>query len=381
MSNHSFDLEVTLPRLTSGLTGRVWSRRSASVSNGLEYSRALLTELGRRADDRRWTYRSVRSVTLKLERGGLPSVEISRLIGAIQRTFAFSPGCRITCEYLPIDGNDCRAIAESGVERLFLPVMSFAPRVLKGCGSKISAEHAHRLVAAAMLAGFEAVAVKLLFGCPGQTIAEFRTDLSRLIVHAPHEVVFAPSGAPPTIGRRSLAVSQLAKMKGIIEAVMTGLGYAEHRVHHYVRSGGGVEGEMVLDAADRLGIGAGSITFTTDGQGRRILARNIPLVGDYIAAISRDGKASQSEETLSAEEEIGSAIAEMLYRRSGLDLRAIQQRFGIDLEHAYPGVLEVLTDAAFIRRQGDEVALTPTGYVAIDDVVAQFRTGFSPAYA
>lgn len=380
MANYSFDLEVALPRLSVGLTGRVWSRRTLPES-AKGYVRALLTELSRRSDDRRWTYRSTRAVTIRLEPDAIPPAEIARVIGAVQRTFAFSPGCRTSAEYVPQDVTEVRALAESGVERLFLPVVSFAPRVLRACGARFSAEHSHRVVAAAMRAGFQAVAVKILFGAPGQTIAEFRTDLSRLIVHAPDEVVFVPSGALPTIGRRSLGVSQLTRMKEIIEAVMTGLGYVEHRVHHYVRGGMSVESESGVGEADRLGLGAGAVTKTTDGLGRRVVSRNVECAREYVAAISREGTAFQSEETVSTEDEVGAAIAEMLYRRSGLDLRAIEERFGIDLERAYPGVLEVLTDAAFIRRHGTEVALTRTGHVAIDDVVAQFRGGLVAGFA
>jgi coproporphyrinogen III oxidase-like Fe-S oxidoreductase len=356
----------------------VWSRRARTeLSN--DYLKSLLFELRRWADDRRWTYRSVRSVTFKLERDGLEPRAIGELVGAIQRTFAFLPGCRITCESLPRFADEFSPLVENGIERFFLPVVSFDKKTLRAEGGALDAATARSLIEGAMSAGFGAVAVKLIFGSPGQTVGEFRTDLSRLIVHTPHEVIFSPSNGRRKLGRRSLAVDQLTKMKGIIEAVMGGLGYEESRLHHYVRGEASVVPEDNIADGHRLGIGAGGMTVTTDGLGRRIVARNAEGPREYMWALARDGRAWRTEEALTPEEEIGAVITEMFYRRSGLDLGAIERRFGIDVERACPGVLEVLIDAAFVRRSGDEIALTKAGHVAIDDVVAQFRGSFAGA--
>ena len=378
MTNHAFDLEVALPRLSLGLREGVWSRR-AKTEHSENYLRSLLFELQRRADDRRWTYHAVRSVTFKLERGGLEPDAIGQFVGALQRTFAFLPGCRISCESLPASSKDFRPLADNGIERLFLPVGSFDARTLSTESAPLDSATARCLIADAMAAGFGAVALKLLFGSPGQTVGEFRADLSQLIVHTPHEVHFVPSASRSRLGRRSLAVSQLAKMKGIIEAVMGGLGYTECRLHHYVRGGAVALPEDT--SGYRLAIGAGGLTSMTDGLGRRIVARNVAGVREYMWALARTGRAWDVEEVVTPEEEIGTAIAEMFYQRSGLDLGAIERRFGVDVERACPGVLEVLIDAAFIRRAGDQIALTPAGHVAIDDVVAQFRGTFAGAPA
>jgi len=341
------------------------------------YVAGLIEELSRRADDRRWTYRAVRAVTFKLEALDLPCEAIGEFLSVLERTFAFAPECRISCE-CPVEGRGSfERLSQHGVERIVLPLWSFDGKTLARLKAPHDAPAACEALRRALSAGFSAVAIKLLFGVAGQTLSQFRIDLSRLIAHSPEEVVFAPAITTSRFGGRTLSVEHLAKMKGIIEAVMSGLGYIEVQVHRYIREGGPnvSRRENVSDDMSTLGLGAGAVTVITDGRGGNIVAKNHTSIKEYLDSLRRRGSAWMSESPRPPEEEIGSAIARMFYEKSGLDLEALEHRYGIDVERVCPGVLDVLVDARYLNRRGSHVSLTPVGNVAIDDIVSHFRHG------
>jgi oxygen-independent coproporphyrinogen-3 oxidase len=341
------------------------------------YLAGLVEELSRRADDRRWTYRAVRSVLFKLEDPDFPGEAIGEFLGVLERTFAFAPGCRVACECTVGARTNFRALAYHGIEKIFLPLWSLDDKTLARLKAPHDALAASEALQIALSCGFGAVGVKLLFGVAGQTLSQFRTDLSRLIAHTPEEVVFAPAISTSRFGGRTLSVEQLAKMKAIIEAVMSGLGFFEVQVHRYVRDDGmsASPSASETDDAHTLGLGAGAITLVTDGRGGNVVARNHAATKDYLESMRRRGSAWTSETPRAPEEEIGNAIAQMLYEKSGLDLEALERRFGIDVERVCPGVLDVLVDARYLSRRGPHITLTPVGNVAIDDIVDHFRHG------
>lgn len=126
--------------------------------------------------------------------GGTPSLfsaeAYARLFEGIQRIIPFSGDIEITLEANPgaIEQgrfNDYRAV---GINRLSLGIQSFHATHLKRLGRIHDEKQAHNAIESAKNAGFERINLDLMYGLPGQTIAEGLLDLELAISHAPQHL-------------------------------------------------------------------------------------------------------------------------------------------------------------------------------------------------
>jgi oxygen-independent coproporphyrinogen-3 oxidase len=122
--------------------------------------------------------------------GGTPSqadpAEIARIIQAV----APAPDAEITAEVNPgkLDAGRLAELASVGVNRVSLGVQSFQPDVARRLGRAHSCKEADDVYALARTLGFRSISLDLIFGVPGQTLADFDADLDRIAACPPNHV-------------------------------------------------------------------------------------------------------------------------------------------------------------------------------------------------
>ncbi|WP_428407121.1 radical SAM family heme chaperone HemW [Hyphococcus sp.] len=118
--------------------------------------------------------------------GGTPSLAplpvIEGVIETCERLWGFEPGAEITLEANPTDAEQSRfeAFACAGVNRLSLGVQSLRDDALKFLGRDHDATAAKRAIEAAQGA-FPRVTFDLIYGRPGQTLEDWREELSEAL--------------------------------------------------------------------------------------------------------------------------------------------------------------------------------------------------------
>jgi len=201
--------------------------------------------------------------------GGTPSLfsvpAIDRLLAALRARVPIQPDAEITLEANPgtFERTKFAGFRGAGVNRLSLGVQSFHPAHLRALGRVHDADEA-REAAAAALDIFGNVNLDLMFALPRQTLDEARADVESALRFAPPHLSFYHltvepntlfASRPPPLPDDDTA----ADMGDMIEALLSGAGYAHYETSAFARPGSECRHNMnYWRFGDYLGIGAGA---------------------------------------------------------------------------------------------------------------------------
>ena len=201
--------------------------------------------------------------------GGTPSLlspaAIDELIAAFRALAMLSPEAEITLEANPgtVEASKFAGFRAAGVNRLSLGIQSFDDAHLKALGRIHDAAEAKK---AAQLAGehFERFNLDLMYGLPGQTLAQALADVDAALAFAPthlscYQLTLEPNtrfaAFPPELPEGDIC----ADMQDAIEAKLAAAGYTNYETSAFAQ-----EGKQCLHNlnywhfGDYLGIGAGA---------------------------------------------------------------------------------------------------------------------------
>jgi len=133
--------------------------------------------------------------------GGTPSLLDAAQLTAILDTIARAPDAEVTVECNPdsIDLTKLRAYADAGVNRVSFGVQSMRAHVLAALGRTHDPDNVARAVDAARAAGIDRVNLDLIYGTPGETIADWEATLDAALALEPgHISAYALTVEPGT---------------------------------------------------------------------------------------------------------------------------------------------------------------------------------------
>lgn len=123
--------------------------------------------------------------------GGTPSLmppeELGAILSALRERFELAGDTEITLEVNPTAAEAGRLgpARELGVNRLSIGCQSFDDRFLRLLGRDHDAAAARSVPRMARALGFENISVDLMFGLPGQTVGDLRSDLAEALALEP----------------------------------------------------------------------------------------------------------------------------------------------------------------------------------------------------
>jgi oxygen-independent coproporphyrinogen-3 oxidase len=126
--------------------------------------------------------------------GGTPSLvsaaDLARVLRGVEHLFGFEPGAEVTTEANPESTTPAwlEAVREAGVTRLSLGMQSAQPHVLAVLDRTHDPARVPRVVAAARAAGLASVSVDLIYGTPGESLADWGESLDAALATAPDHV-------------------------------------------------------------------------------------------------------------------------------------------------------------------------------------------------
>jgi oxygen-independent coproporphyrinogen-3 oxidase len=201
--------------------------------------------------------------------GGTPSLlspaAIDELIAAFRALAMLSPEAEITLEANPgtVEAEKFAGFRAAGVNRLSLGIQSFNEEHLQALGRIHGAVEAKR---AAQLAGehFDAFNLDLMYGLPGQTLAQALADVDTALGFSPghlscYQLTLEPNtrfaAFPPQLPEGDLC----ADMQDAIEARLAAAGYTNYETSAFARAGKQCRHNLnYWHFGDYLGIGAGA---------------------------------------------------------------------------------------------------------------------------
>jgi oxygen-independent coproporphyrinogen-3 oxidase len=202
--------------------------------------------------------------------GGTPSLfapeAIGRLIGDIRARLPLEPGCEITLEANPgtFERDRFRGYRAAGVTRLSVGVQSFDDAKLAALGRVHDGAQALAAVEEAR-AAFDTFNIDLMYALPGQTLADFDSDLTQALALEPkHLSIYHLTLEPNTLFAKfppkALPDDDAAfDMLDLITARTAAAGMERYEVSAFARPGHRCEHNLnYWQFGDYLGIGAGA---------------------------------------------------------------------------------------------------------------------------
>jgi oxygen-independent coproporphyrinogen-3 oxidase len=125
--------------------------------------------------------------------GGTPTHldarRLARLLAAVRRWLLLTPDYEFSVEANPgtLDGEKVRVLADYGVNRISLGVQSFQPHLLRVLERDHEPDDVPRAVAEAK-GRIAQLSIDLIFGVPGQTLADWQADLREALALEPDHV-------------------------------------------------------------------------------------------------------------------------------------------------------------------------------------------------
>jgi len=119
----------------------------------------------------------------------LPGGDLARMLAGIRAAFGLATDAEVTVEANPDTVSDAlaRELADAGVTRLSIGMQSAVPHVLAALDRTHDPANVGSAVAAARSAGLD-VSVDLIYGAPGETLADWRASVETAIALAPDHI-------------------------------------------------------------------------------------------------------------------------------------------------------------------------------------------------
>jgi oxygen-independent coproporphyrinogen-3 oxidase len=199
-------------------------------------------------------------------------------------------------------------LREHRVNRVSLGAQSFRAPLLKVLERRTTPDDVRRAVHTLRDAGFDNISLDLVYGIPGQSASDLRSDLADALALEPEHLscyeLEAKPGTRFTHAHGAELQRQSEAMEDYFERVvetLTSAGYRWYETANFCREGAGRElraqhNLAIWRGADYLGVGVGAVS--TLGNTRR---RNLPSVGRYVHSLAAGDPPPREVEVLDDE--------------------------------------------------------------------------------
>ncbi len=312
--------------------------------------------------------------------GGTPSLfsprAIARLLSEVRARLPLDPLAEITLEANPgtVEAGRFRGFRDAGVNRLSIGVQSFDDRRLAALGRIHSADEARRAIGQA-LETFDNVNIDLMYGLPGQTLAEAQAEIAQALRFgtqhvSAYQLTIEPNTAfwskPPALPEHDAC----ADMQLAAEALLGAAGYEHYETSAFAQPGRRCRHNLnYWEFGDYLGIGAGAhgkLSFA-DRVTRHARIKQ-PL--DYLQAAAR-GASIVEQRDLSARELPFEFMLNALRLTQGFALELYAGRTGLALTPLEPALARA-EEKGLLERDYRRIGPSARGRLFLNELLELF---------
>jgi oxygen-independent coproporphyrinogen III oxidase len=278
--------------------------------------------------------------------GGTPTLltasQWEGVMDQLQRRFSWAPGYEATVECNPesSETDKLRVLRTLGINRLSFGVQAAQEELLKRLNRLHDWTDAVAAVRAARATGFDNINVDVMFGLPGQTLADWRETLNRVIGLQPEHVsAYALSVEEETVfGRHGVVPDDDLQADMYEEAAerLCRAGYDHYEISNFARPGFAARHNLrYWRNRPCLGVGLGAAHF--DG---RIRHKNTDNLADYIDRLTQGRSPVVESEELPSDQGAAETLMLGLRLKTGVSLRQVPAHHRAALDtHTAAGLL------------------------------------------
>ncbi|MGB5261722.1 MAG: radical SAM family heme chaperone HemW [Gammaproteobacteria bacterium] len=304
--------------------------------------------------------------------GGTPSLftpeAIDRLLCGIRARVSLDPQAEITLEANPgtVDYPHFRGFREAGVNRLSIGIQSFQSELLEKIGRIHGGHEAIRATETAHDAGFDNLNLDLMFGLPGQSLAQVHADLHTAIDLEPthiswYELTIEPNTwfyqHPP----QRPDDDTLWSMQASGQPILAEHGFERYEVSAHARSDKQCRHNLnYWRFGDYLGIGAGAHGKITDANRQQITRTAKTRHPEHYLESAYKAARISSSTVLSADDAALEYVMNALRLDTGFTRQAFSHATGLPFERIEEAVARAVDDG-LLNEQGQRLQASERG--------------------
>lgn len=315
--------------------------------------------------------------------GGTPTAlsptQIERLLELIRTYIPMDYVTEFTSEANPDELSEAKmqALFAGGVNRLSMGVQSFDQELLKKIGRTHSNNHVYETIALAKKVGFRNISLDLMYGLPGQTMAQWTDTLEKAFaLDLPHYSAYSLIVEPKTIfynqytkGKLRLPTEDLeADMYDVLMNQMEAHGLQQYEISNFARSGfSSKHNKIYWENDEYAGFGAGAhgylagVRYSNHGPLKKYMdavnAGELPIVNEHVVTVNE-----KREEQMF----LG------LRKTEGITHTIYEEKFKESMHSDYAQVIERLVSEGLLEHDTLGIRLTRQGRFVGNEVFQQF---------
>ncbi|MBX0315006.1 radical SAM family heme chaperone HemW [Planococcus glaciei] len=315
--------------------------------------------------------------------GGTPTsltpAQLQKLLGYIHQYVPMADNLEWTSEANPdeLTKEKMQVLFDGGVNRLSMGVQSFDEDLLKRLGRTHSNGDVKRAVAEAKEVGFTNLSFDLMYGLPGQTMAQWEDTLEQAFgFNLPHFSAYSLIIEPKTVfynlmtkGKLNTVTEDLeADMYEKLMAEMEKRGLKQYEISNFGRPGFESRHNLLYwDNAEYIGVGAGA-----HGYVNGIRYSNHGPLKKYMAPLEEGVRPILNTHEVPVNEKMEEEMFLGLRKTAGVSISGFQEKFQQSLEEVYGAILEKEVANRHLEIEDGRVKLTKQGRFVGNEVFEQF---------
>lgn len=315
--------------------------------------------------------------------GGTPTAlspkQIDRLLELIRTYIPMDNVTEFTSEANPDELSEAKmqALFDGGVNRLSMGVQSFDQELLKKIGRTHSNNHVYETIALAKKVGFRNISLDLMYGLPGQTMAQWQDTLEKAFaLEIPHYSAYSLIVEPKTIfynqytkGKLHLPTEDLeADMYDVLMNQMEAHGLQQYEISNFAQSGfSSKHNKIYWENDEYAGFGAGAHGYLA---GQRY-SNHGPLK-KYMDAVNAGELPIVYEHVVTENEKREEQMFLGLRKTEGITHSIYEEKFNESMYRDYSYVIEKLVSEGLLEQDTKGIRLTRKGRFVGNEVFQQF---------
>lgn len=297
--------------------------------------------------------------------GGTPSLlavhQLNRLAKIVRKNFTpVAEFTESTFEANPesLTPQKIAALRALGFNRLSLGLQSFHDEELKTLGRVHNVEQFLTAYNAARAGGFDNINVDLIAGLPGQSCADFKDSVTKLLALAPEHIsvygLQIEEGTPFFAQGVECDQDQMRQMLEDTHDALTAAGYHHYEISNYARPGKEAQHNTnYWQNGEYLGLGSSAASYR-NGTRRQ----NVSALAEYIFCMENGKSPLAFEEHLTDKAHEGEKLMLAFRQLDGVEVTPQQQAlFGAAIEkHIQNGLLSRVDKKVKLTREGVQLA-------------------------
>ena len=265
---------------------------------------------------------------------------------------------------------------QAGVNRLSLGQQSFSDVMLNNIGRKHTAQEGINAFVSARAAGFVNINLDLMYGLPGQDVADWEKSLQQAVSLAPeHLSVYeltiepgTPFAALSSQGKLDLpheeeTLAMIAQAREILAVN----GYWQYEISNYARKGFAcIHNINYWENGSYLGLGGGAVSSFS---GVRIKSTENPV--QYTGMIDNGSLPFKEAEFLPLNARFRETVIMGLRMTGGVLLARLEKQFGVTPQVYYGETLARLMGLELLEEAAGRLRLTPKGLLLANRVMEE----------